>query len=102
MSVAAGGGGGGGPPISGGWGWPSNGGGRSAAFAGCVYMPRFACTNNPFCTIDQDGNCAPSGQAPPYEEFDEEVDYDSFIDEEDEVMASEDYDLDAYDMAAEE
>jgi hypothetical protein len=64
-------------------------------------MPRFACTNNPFCTIDQDGNCAPSGQAPPYEEFDE-VDYDSFIDEEDEVMASEDYDLDAYDMAAEE
>lgn len=90
--AAAGGGGGGGPPNSGG-GYGGGGGyGRSA---GCVYMPRFTCTYNPFCTIDQDGNCAPapSGQAPPYEEFDEDVDYDSSFDEEDEG---------SYDMAAEE
>jgi hypothetical protein len=92
VSVAAGGGGGGGPPNrGGGWGWPSNGGGRSDY--GCMSMPPLACTNNPFCTIDQNGNCVASGQAPPYEEFDEEVDYDSSIDEEDEG---------AYDMAAEE
>ena len=79
--------GGGGPPNSGGghggggngWGWGPS--------AGCVYMPRFACTYNKFCSIDQNGNCAPS------EEFDEEVDYDSSFDEEDEG---------AYDMAAEE
>ena len=99
VSVAAH--GGGGPPNSGGgrggggngwgWGWP-NGGGPSA---GCVYMPRFVCTKNPFCSIDQNGNCVASGQAPTYEyeEFDEEVDYDSSFDEKDEG---------AYDMAAEE
>lgn len=96
VSIAAkGGSGGGGPPNSGGggngwgWGWP-NGGGPSA---GCVYMPRFACTQNLNCSLDQNGNCVARVQAPPYEEFDEGVDYDSSFGEEDEG---------AYDMAAEE
>ena len=95
VSVAAHGGSGGGGGRGGGgngwgWGWP-NGGGRSAY--GCGYMPPSVCTWNHFCSLDENGNCAPSGQAPPYEEFDEEADYDSSFDEEDEG---------AYDMAAEE
>lgn len=82
-------GGGYGWPPSNGGGWPYNSSGRTAGY-GCAYMPRFVCTKNPLCTIDQNNNCV---ARVPYEELDEEVDYDSSFDEEDE---------DAYAMAAEE
>ena len=62
------------------------------------------CEFNPWCavkTTSYGSTCVhPSNKRPPYEELDEEVDYDPSFDagEEEEEMTSEDYDLDAYDM----
>ena len=61
-------------------------------------MPAFVCKTNFRCALTSDGSKCVLGESP-YEELDEEVDYDPSFDGEDEEMstASVDYDL-AYDM----
>ena len=63
-------------------------------------MPPSVCTKNFHCSLTSDGKLCVLGESP-YEELDEEVDYDPSFDGEDEEMTSEDYDLDAYGMAEE-
>ena len=62
-------------------------------------MPASVCRANPNCSLTSDGSKCVLGESP-YEELDEEVDYDPSFDagEEEEEMTSEDYELDAYDM----
>ena len=60
-------------------------------------MPAFVCKTNFRCALTSDGSKCVLGESP-YEELDEEVDYDPSFDGEGEEMTSEDYDLYAYDM----